>query len=70
MTRAKAIEAAIDAFSFEPHATISEAIAMAYDAGRIAGLREAARIAKDGGWLGRREIEKQARELAKKARGK
>lgn len=76
MTRKKAIEAAAQQAIGDHKLPAPEVLRVwiaagtAYDQGRIAGLREAARIAKDGGWLGRREIEKRARELAKKARGK
>lgn len=42
----------------------------AHDAGKVAGLREAADMAKDRGWLGYKGIRQRARELAKKARAK
>jgi len=82
MTRKRAIEAAIKANKMPPIAGASRTptydtfgiAEKAYEAGKIAGLREAARImAKRDQWLptgAQAEIRDLAKALSKKARGK
>ena len=67
MTRKKAIEAAIDAINGKRYVAIPAALGMAYDAGRIAGLREAARLISTRCTGCDVEITQHARALAKKA---
>ena len=91
MTRKRAIEEAIKANKMPPIAGASRTptydtfgiAEKAYEAGRIAGLREAARLIQQGNapvsvnmrpdtyaWQKAQDVRKHARELAKKARGK
>lgn len=79
MTRKKAIEAAIEAAMtvevYSDREFFEVAANQAFEAGRIAGLREAARMTRkhrpslSAAWL-YGEIRDHARALAKKARGK